>query len=128
MEAAEGLRRRVVPEQGNSQVLEPAQGEQAPPGIQEVQNNPPDNAHQIKVVAEAMFNTMCTGLGKEVISEDDMENAMQNLSDEYLSPTKSLMRTQEYALSSQNMTSYVKRLLQDVIKYSESKEVRIQLM
>ena len=126
MEATEGIRRRVVPEQGKGQVLEPTQAEQAPPGVQEVQEKPPDNADQIKVVAEAMFDTMRTGLGKEVITEEDMEDAMQNLSDEYLSPTKSLRQTQDYALSSQNMKSYVKKLLQEVIKYSESKEVRIR--
>ena len=76
MEATEGIRRRVVPEQGKGQVLEPTQAEQAPPGVQEVQEKPPDNADQIKVVAEAMFDTMRTGLGKEVITEEDMEDAM----------------------------------------------------
>jgi len=61
---------------------------------------------------------------QDVITKDNMEDAVKELADSTLSPTRSLVVTQGYAQSLETIKSYVKRLLQEVLKNSDSMEVR----
>lgn len=86
-----------------------------------------DDRSQIEVireVAEDMFMSMCNGFDEEIITEDNIEDAVQNLTSACINPTYSLVQTHAYALSSEEIRSSIKKLLQDVQKRSSNGEVR----
>lgn len=115
-----GLRRRQVAGPGGEEREQRPQGEQ----IQNARTAVPRAGDQVREVAQGMFTSMCTGLEENVITEENLDNAMENLTDAYLSPTQSLLQMQDYARSLQNIKSYMKKMLQETIKSSSNKEVR----
>ena len=73
-----------------------------------------------------MFATMCSGCEhheRDVITEEDMEGAIQRLAEASINPTKSLVRTQNYAALSENIKATIRKLLKDCIHSTGSKEV-----
>lgn len=104
-------------------------GDEAPPtGPPPADSKEPEasgnTAQVIREIAEGMFVSMCEGLDEEVITEENMEDAVQNLADVSINPTYSLVQTQAYAFSSGAIKSSIRKLLQDAIKRSSSGEVR----
>lgn len=107
-----------------------AEGRESP-GVENlgVQGEPAaGSVDQIRRVAEEMFSSMCAGFNEDVITEETMEVAMRNLTTAHLNPTQSLFQTQDYALSSGNVKSYIKKILQGVIKSGNDKKVGVCML
>lgn len=93
-----------------------------------LQTSPPqkgeaETAEIVREVAEGMFVSMCEGFEEEVITEENMEDAVQNLAETSINPTYSLVQTHAYALSAEAIKSSIRKLLHDVMKRSNSGEV-----
>ena len=98
-------------------------------GQDNLRTPPPQNgeAHTtmgiVRQVAEDMFVSMCKDFEQEVITEANVEDAVQNLAAASINPTHSLVQTHAYALSSEAIKASIRKLLQDVLKRSGSGEV-----
>lgn len=120
--------------EGNSTVrkrvttLYSAEGEGEPDKEAPLRAPPPQNedantAGVVRQVAEAMFVSMCKGFDQEVITEENLEEAVQNLAADSINPTYSLVQTHAYAQSSEAIKRSIRKLLCDVLKRSSCGEV-----
>lgn len=96
-----------------------------PPRNEDVQEK---RTAQIRDVAEAMFSSMCKGFDKEVISEENIDVAIENLAVAFINPTYSLVQTHAYALSSENMKSAIRKLLLEAMQLSNGDGVGLVLL
>lgn len=115
------MRKRVVTLYSGKEGDEPSL-QKSPPGNGRP-NKKLESSAQIEEVARGMFASMCSGLDGEVITEENIHEAVQNLADDSINPTQSLARTPEYALSSGDIKSSIKKLLQSILKGTNSREV-----
>ena len=81
------------------------------------------NAEEISRVARDMFSRMCQGLERDVITEDGVERAIQNLAESSMNPTRSLFGTEGFERLSEGMKSTIRKLLMDCLCSSPNKEV-----
>lgn len=100
---------------------------QGSPSKSEAKERPAGNRAQIEDIAKEMFASMCAeGFDEDVITEGNIEDAVQNLSKASINPTVSLAQTHAYAMSSEAIKSTVKRLLQNVVKQSKDGKVAMK--
>lgn len=110
MEALEGVRRRTKTEGVGTQGDDDVPAEEGRTG----------DAAQICDLAEGMFASMCVGFEKAVVTEENMEDAIRHLANAYMDPTRSLARMQDYVVALDNIKSYIRKLLQEIIKNSSN--------
>ena len=115
------MRKRVVTLYSGKEGDEPSP-EKPPPGSGRP-NKKLETSAQVEEVARGMFASMCSGLDSEVITEENLHEAIQNLADDSINPTQSLVITQEYALSSKDIKSSIEKLLQSILKGTNGREV-----
>ena len=123
----EGVRRRVVTLHSQSTGDEDELPSKEPPSEEgkPEKKEKSRNVDQIKAVARSMFGMLCGNNGSErdVITEEGVEAAIQNLSETTMNPTKSLVRAQTYAALSEGIKGTIRKLLKDCIHSTKCKEV-----
>lgn len=118
----EKMRKRVVTLYSGKEGDEPSLEKSPPPGNGRP-NKKLESSAQIEEVARGMFASMCSGLDSEVITEENIHKAVQNLADNSINPTHSVVRIQEYARFSRDIKSSIKKLLQSILKGTNGGEV-----
>ncbi len=124
MRMEEGVRKRVVTLHSQQAEGRDDIKDEPPPENLEKPREEGKEFAQVRAVAKDMFACMCNGAERDVITEENLESAIQNLSDVSMNPTKSLVRMMNYAALSEGIKSTIRKLLKDCLHDSNTnKEV-----